>query len=415
MRSRLLIALLCLVAAVALGLNLALEPGYVVISRGPWMVRVNLALFAVALIVGFMAAYVLLRSGVRAWSAPQRLRVRLAEHRRRRARRWLAEGLVALSEGDWTRAERRLTRDVARSDAPLLNYLGAARAAHSLGSETRRAEYLRRAEACTPRDPVAVGLTRAQIELESRQTRPALATLTELRRHAPGNRRVNELMVQTLEEAGEWQRLLDLLPELRRRRMLSEAKADTLAGQACARLLEVAAQSSDAEAAVRCWEGLPSGLRLGEESVYTYARALVRAGRGPDAEPVLAAALERTWSGRLAHLYGLVASADGQRQLARAERWLRGREQDPMLLLTLGRLCLRHRLWGKARRYLETSVAAAPCPEAYRLLAEVHARLDERAAAAECARRGLELATDPDGLGRGGGQPSAPLRPTGSS
>ena len=62
-----------------------------------------------------------------------------------------------------------------------------------------------------------------------------------------------------------------------------------------------------------------------------------------------------------------------------------------MLLLTLGKISLRNALWGKARSYLESSIAHQPTPEAYRLLGSLLEQLHEPDQAAACYRQGIEL------------------------
>ncbi len=59
-----------------------------------------------------------------------------------------------------------------------------------------------------------------------------------------------------------------------------------------------------------------------------------------------------------------------------AETWLQERNNDPVLLLALGRLSMRNQLWGKAREYFEASYRfeknAEVCAELGRLLAQLH-------------------------------------------
>jgi HemY protein len=102
------------------------------------------------------------------------------------------------------------------------------------------------------------------------------------------------------------------------------------------------------------------------------------------------------------NVYGEIKPQDTLRQLKNAEEWLREHDNDPVLLLTLGRLSLLNGLWGKARSYLEQLLAHSPSPEAFRLLAEAQEQLGDREAALRCHRQGLLLAT---------GQPSLPLLP----
>ena len=50
-----------------------------------------------------------------------------------------------MAEGKWNQAERRLTAHADRAETPLLNYLGAARAAQLQRAYDRRDRYLREA------------------------------------------------------------------------------------------------------------------------------------------------------------------------------------------------------------------------------------------------------------------------------
>src|SRR5690606_39905473 len=49
--------------------------------------------------------------------------------------------------------------------------------------------------------------------------------------------------------------------------------------------------------------------------------------------------------------------------LQAAEALLKQHPQDPLLLLSLGRLCLQAELWGKAREYFEVSLEFSRSPE----------------------------------------------------
>jgi HemY protein len=61
------------------------------------------------------------------------------------------------------------------------------------------------------------------------------------------------------------------------------------------------------------------------------------------------------------------------------------------LLLTLARLCLQAKLWGKARSYLEESIAILPKVAAYQELGLLLEQLGEPDKALECFRTGLGL------------------------
>ena len=108
---------------------------------------------------------------------------------------------------------------------------------------------------------------------------------------------------------------------------------------------------------------------------------------------MLRRALKRQWDPELARLFGLVEGRNLKRQLAFAENSLSRFPRDAALLLTLGRLCKKLQLWGRARSYLEQSNEAQPNPEACQELATLLEQQGEHAAARMYLQQGLNLAT----------------------
>ena len=88
-----------------------------------------------------------------------------------------------------------------------------------------------------------------------------------------------------------------------------------------------------------------------------------------------------------------MVASDLVKQQATAESWLNNHSRDAVLLLTLGRICMRNQLWGKARDYLGESIDVQANPEAYYEFARLHEQEGNREAAAECYEKGLTLAT----------------------
>ena len=66
--------------------------------------------------------------------------------------------------------------------------------------------------------------------------------------------------------------------------------------------------------------------------------------------------------------------------------------RDATLLLTLGKLCARQGLWGKAQSYLEASIAVEPSWPAQLALAQLHEKLGNTEAEHRHARESLDLA-----------------------
>jgi len=74
-------------------------------------------------------------------------------------------------------------------------------------------------------------------------------------------------------------------------------------------------------------------------------------------------------------------------QIEHCENWLKSRPNDPELLLSLGVLCLKQKLWGKAQRHIEDALQSAndanTVREANLKLAQLHEALGQTEEAAK--------------------------------
>ena len=137
--------LLLLAAAVGFTMLAQRDPGYILLSYDGWSVESSLSLFILALGVTILVSYFVLRLLFGTLHIPGRLGYWRRHRRSLRARAATNRGLLALAEGNWPKAERFLSRFAGSSDTPLLNYLGAARAAQKQGADGRRDQYLSQA------------------------------------------------------------------------------------------------------------------------------------------------------------------------------------------------------------------------------------------------------------------------------
>lgn len=384
----LIYGLVALLAAVAVALLALPDPGYVLIGYGDWSVETTLVVLAVVLVLLYVAVRFL--AGLR--RMPRGL-VRWERHRKeKRARNALNRGLIELAEGKWAAAEKRLVRHAATSDNALITYLAAARAAQQQGAHDRRDHYLRLAHGSMPEADVAVGLSQAELQIAHGQMEQALATLRHLREIAPRHGYVLKMLMKLYLRLNDWQSLRSLLPELRRRKVISEEEHDRLNLEIHQALLEQAARHGDLEALHEAWGWLPKSLAQDEQLLLIYVTQLRERGEAEAAESLLRGAIRQRWSQRLVYLYGQLEGGDVQRRLDEAEAWLRDHDKDPVLLLTLGRLCLANQLWGKARAYLEASVQIAPTVETNQALGSLLEQLGESDKAMDCFRQGMALA-----------------------
>jgi len=388
----LIVAVGVLALVFGVGAMLENDPGYVYIDIGQWELETTVAFALGALALLFTALYASVRGLGVLIRSPRLLRKRSRGRSSERARRGLTQGLIEMAEGRWDKAEKLLTRHVDESGTSLLNYLAAARAAQQAGAYERRDAYLKSALETNPKADVAVSLTQAELQLAHHQTEHALATLNRLRSLAPHHAYVIKLLARLYAELEDWQSLAELIPELRRRSVFDDQRLESL--ERAAQMGRIAQADRDAEALEAVWRSLPRRMRSDGDVMHEYVRQLIGAGAHETAEKRIRQFLGRQWSETLARDYGLARPDHSTRQLNTAEGWYQSRAQSPMLLLTLGRLCVRNRLWGKARTYLEASLELLPRAETFYELASLLDELGEIGAAREQYRQGLRLAVD---------------------
>jgi HemY protein len=391
-------AILFVVIALALGLGLAVSrhPGYVLIDyphvfryeSGLWATLTALAAIVLLLLLVWLLLGVLLTSTkvVNPWSRRNRVR---------RDQTAIEKGQMDLAEGRWASAQKHLQRAAEVERSPLLYYLGAARAANELGHYEECDQLLERALQRQPQAELAVALSHAQLQIDRGDTDGALQTLEAMRARHPRNVQVLRQLQRLHQLRGDWSAVVRLLPELRKDKSMPAAELAELERRASNENLNLAARQPDAvigrSELDQAWQGLSAAQRQEPALVLAYAEQLRQLGAQEDAEAILRAALKRQYDSHLARLYGLVAANDPARQLQFAEVLFKAHPQDPGLLLTLGRLCLQNRLWGKARDYLESSLRLQRNPEACAELARLWAQLGETERSNQLFQEGLGL------------------------
>ncbi len=391
---RLISALVLIALAVALVSMLNKNNGYALLGYGPWTVEGSLALFILLDLALFLVLYFAVRTLVRIWFIPERWQEWKKGRQRQRAQNSLTNGMLDLAAGRWKEAEQKLTKYAEVSDKPILNYLGAARAAQERGAFAKRDSYLKLAQESMPAEVLAVSLTQAELQLSHDQMEQALATLIHLREIAPRHDHVLKLSKELYLRLEDWSALRGLLPEMAKSDAIGKEDLRRLEVKVYLGLMQRADAAGDKEELRGIWKQIPKHFCNQADMVEIYARHLLATGGVAEAERLLEETIAKGWDERLVELYGLVEDGNPSRQLSRAEGWLEGHRRSPALLLALAHVCLRSKLWGKARSYLEASIGIKPSAEAHQELGILLEQMGEKDLALENYRAGLELTSN---------------------
>jgi HemY protein len=364
-------------AALVLGALLAElllpDPGHVALSLRGVLVEMSVPVFALLL----LATYAGIRLAVRLVKARTLLQQAQAERRRERMRRSVYRSLVELSQGEWQAAENTVTRSAPDSEYPMVHYLIAARAADLQGERARCEEWLAKALDSTAGDRAPVLITQAEILLRQKQLQAALTVLQQLEASGEHNARAL-VLARIYRQTGDWERLQELEPRLRKARGLPEGAIDEIVVQIHLDRLKAAGAARDFAKVGAAWEATPDSVGKRSDVVVAYARAAMACGEHRPAMKALRDLLGREWDEPAVLAFGELEPDDPLEALDTAEKWLRKHPEDAALLLACARLCMRAELYGKARSYLEASALIRPRPETLQTLATLLEQLGER-------------------------------------
>ncbi len=240
----------------------------------------------------------------------------------------------------------------------------AARAADLQDAVERRDQWLERAQEQAPDERAAALVTLAEMQMRRGQDEAALQTLEQLDASGDMNSRGLELMARLYQKLGKGERVRELAPRLRSAKELPEAQVNEILAQAQLEDVRAAGETHDAARARHGLVGRAARRCAGcRRQSSAYARAAMACNEHGEAEKALRELIDASGDAAAIRLYGDLVLADPLGPLDRAETWLRKKPDDPELLATCGKLCLRADLIGKARSYLEASIARRPNSE----------------------------------------------------
>ena len=366
--------------------------GFISFSFAGLTFETNLVVFTAAVFCGLFAILLFSRS----LQLLKNMFIYLASERQKRleekVRLSLSQGLIDYAEGRFEKAEKILLQQVKYSDNRLLLYIYAARAAQQLGAHERRDEYLRQAHIEYPEADIAIGLTKAELQLAHKQNEQALATLTQLNKLTPNHSYVLILLANTYKHLRDWDNLKNILPSLKKHSNLATENLISFEILVCNGQLTNLAKNLNAELLTNYWKDAAHHLKALPDVVEHYAKQLIKVDAAGEAEQVLRTYLSKNWEQTTIVLYSELDVMVDNKQLEIAESWLKDHQHNAWLLLALGKMCITRSLWGKAKNYLTASISIQPMPENYLTLARLlEEHMEDLAAAQEYYRQGLHL------------------------
>lgn len=283
------------------------------------------------------------------------LPLRLWRRRRERnARARLGDGLDALHQGQYARAEKLLALAAQDRQFEAPARTAAARAALTRGDRDAAAAHW---DALEARHPASRAIAIADHAQSEGRHADAVAALDAV--NGPLPPRALRLRAEALAADGRAAEAYGMLGALRQQQALSSDALNTHERDWAAQALRNAA---DANALADHWDALTPALRNEASVVLAYAERADDLRWNDAAANSIEQSLSVQWDERLAAFYGglSVARLDAaavERRRANAEAWLQQHPSSPGALLGLARLARAQGQWPLAEQYLHRAIA----------------------------------------------------------
>jgi HemY protein len=378
--------------AAAVGLTLAARnPGYVQFVYPPYRMEMSLTLFALMMAVIFVLGYLLVRMVFSTLQMPGYVRIFREQRAVGKGRTAMLEALKAYFEGRFAAAEKAAVRAMELGEKSGLNPIVAARAAHELREFDKRDAYLADAEGKTVGESTMRLMAKTEFLLDQKQPQSALNTLKEL--NAAGvHKHIGALSLELKAQqlARNWDAVLEVVAKLEKRDAIDKVVATQLRQQAW--LEKLRSQMTDITTLRVLWKSIPGEFKRRSKIAAAAAEAFSKLGDCQSSNQLLGESLNAHWNSELVALYGECRNANNIAQIEQAERWLKQHSEDAGLLLTLGKLCMYQRLWGKAQSYLEASLSLQPSQTANAALGQLAEKMGKQEQALAYFQKAMQAA-----------------------
>ena len=389
-----------LVLAIGLGVLLKIDTGFVYIEYGNWTMEMPLAITLLMIIVLWLLIDWMIKIIVDVWGLPSVFRKWRTERQLHRAVTHTEAGFVDLLMGENSAAQKHLLRGIQpKLKFSVFNYLALSYIAMIKKQEDKQNQYI----ALALKQCQSVGgdklmafmieLTNAQFHLRQNHVEDASALFDRLEKIKPNNKFVLLGLKEVALVFGDYEKLFAIIKRLKRIRAIDEQEITDIQ-LLVARIQINDILKEDQKTMVTWYEKLQTSIRYDLDILLPLTRRAIAQGWDDIVEPWLRDAIDRDFQDQSVQAYGYVAIKNGAKQLKIATAWLDKHPCNVALLVTLGRLCWREKLWGQARLYLSDAIKQEKRPDAYYLLGLVEQALSMEGAALSYYQQGLSIEYD---------------------
>ncbi|AIZ78474.1 heme biosynthesis protein HemY [Actinobacillus equuli subsp. equuli] len=257
--------MLLLLAGLIAGPYMAGSQGYVRIETASKVIEMSLVMLVVFFVIAMAVVYTV------EWVVSRFCRLSKGSYnwffnrKHKKAQQETLEGLMKMSEGDYSKAEKLFSKNAKHADEPVLNLLKAAEAAQQRGDDFSANKYLIEAGELAGTNNVAVELARAKILMQQGKLPAARSAIDSLIELAPRNTEVLRLAIQIYKDSKAYNALDTILESIGQRSFLSAEEYTALEHFVDDGLLDEKMNEEGQDGLLTWWENQPSRRR---KSIY---------------------------------------------------------------------------------------------------------------------------------------------------
>lgn len=389
---RMIIIITALLAGLLLGPEISANKGYVLVSVDGYTsyetTIINAIFIALVIYFILIASEWILR---KLFSMSRISRGWFGLRKTKKAQKNSFLGMVALCEGENKQAQKLLAKSAARSEAPALNYIAAAKAAHLQKEYSLRDDYLQRASDSQKECNLAAGLTWVKLQIDANQYENALARLQDVAINYPKNKHVARLYLDIYPTLLQWDKYLTVLQTKQKSLGLSDEEFQSCLANGYSHYFKQLAVQGEA---LQTWWDKKAPRWLCKELTYQQflLDAYIDAEQFKMAELFLLEKLHKQFSLPLLTYLKKLELSDFQPLIQMLEKELKKDKENALIHQALALLKVKENNSEDAIAHLKISVQTKPDVNDFALLADLLEKNDQLAEANFYYREGLLFA-----------------------
>ncbi len=268
--------LIIILFGIGLGYLIHIDAGYVAIYYAHTTIETSLWAAAIIIILAFILLHLVTRCLAHLFHLKYHIG-RWSQSRATNKEHHLTnQAIDRYIKKDWQQAEKNMLKAAEHSQAPLQNYLEAAKSAHHLGAYNRRDQHLNTAYQDAASLRPSILLFQAQLQIDAQQYQLAIASLSQALASNPNDKAALALLYDTYKILNDWSALNLLLPKLRKYKVISKDEASKTALDIAMNELVDTAKNDPLTTIQAVWDNFATSLQRQPTLLLQYVKILIQ-------------------------------------------------------------------------------------------------------------------------------------------